>query len=118
MVGGACRTESEDSRREGSEFGIEGTELDVGGAGDGDSDGWSRERRLLDGGGGGGSGGTELGFDEVGREALDGTEGQGGGGLFLKEDEDGMALGLEEEGEGEDTLSLRGVGREALSFFV
>lgn len=36
----------------------------------------------------------------------------------MKEDEDGMALGLEEEGEGEDTLSLRGVGREALSFFV
>ena len=98
--------------------------MGVGGAGDGDGDGdcdgWSRESLLLDGGGGGGSGGTELGFDGVGREAPDGTEGQGGRGLFLKEDEAGMALGLEgeEEEEEEDAFSLRGVGREALSFFV
>ena len=34
----------------------------------------------------------------------------------MKEDEAGMALGLEEEEE--DAFSLRGVGREALSFCV
>lgn len=106
-----CRSGSEESRREGKDLGTAGAAAGMGGAGDGEA--CTMESRLLDEGGGGGRGGAELGFEGAESEALIG----GGGGLLVEAESGGIELGLDGGGEG-DVLNFRGVGSEALCFFV